>query len=73
MKRRRQTSKRGSYILFNKIEEADRGNPSSVKSDRIHESGEVNKWVNKYLGVGEWVLDQSVAFAGSSKYFERTR
>ncbi|KAI1809420.1 DUF1748-domain-containing protein [Poronia punctata] len=45
----------------------------TVKPERIHESSEVNKWVNKYLGVGEWVLDQSVAFAGSSKYFERSR
>lgn len=47
---------------------------SSVKSERISgENGEMNKWVNKYLGVGEWVLDQSVAFAGTSKFFERTR
>jgi hypothetical protein len=45
----------------------------SVKPEQIHESSEVNKWVNKYLGVGEWVLDQSVAFAGSSRFFERTR
>ncbi|KAI1314115.1 hypothetical protein F5Y03DRAFT_389596 [Xylaria venustula] len=46
----------------------------TVKSERITgESGEMNKWVNKYLGVGEWVLDQSVAFAGTSKYFERSR
>ncbi|KAI8944257.1 duf1748 domain-containing protein [Xylaria longipes] len=46
----------------------------TVKSERITgENGEMNKWVNKYLGVGEWVLDQSVAFAGTSKFFERTR
>ncbi|TRX91581.1 hypothetical protein FHL15_007586 [Xylaria flabelliformis] len=46
----------------------------TVRSDRITgENGEMHKWVNKYLGVGEWVLDQSVAFAGTSKYFERTR
>ncbi|KAI1432781.1 hypothetical protein GGR50DRAFT_562308 [Xylaria sp. CBS 124048] len=46
----------------------------TVKSDRITgDSPEMNKWVTKYLGVGEWVLDQSVAFAGSSKYFERMR
>ncbi|KAI0533365.1 hypothetical protein GGR58DRAFT_506417 [Xylaria digitata] len=47
----------------------------TVKSERItgENNGEMNKWVNKYLGVGEWVLDQSVAFAGTSKFFERTR
>ncbi|KAI1823223.1 hypothetical protein F4861DRAFT_540216 [Xylaria intraflava] len=46
----------------------------TVKSERITgDSSEMNKWVTKYLGVGEWVLDQSVAFAGSSKYFERLR
>ncbi|KAB5578155.1 hypothetical protein GE09DRAFT_1088704 [Coniochaeta sp. 2T2.1] len=34
---------------------------------------EVSGWVDKYLGVGEWVMDQSVAIAGSSGWFERTR
>ncbi|KAB5584942.1 hypothetical protein GE09DRAFT_1068791 [Coniochaeta sp. 2T2.1] len=34
---------------------------------------EVSVWVDKYLGVGEWVMDQSVAIAGSSGWFERTR
>jgi len=29
--------------------------------------------VEKYLGVGEWVMDQSVAIMGSSNYFERKR
>lgn len=46
----------------------------SVRSERITgENSEMNRWVTKYLGVGEWVLDQSVAFAGTSKFFERTR
>ncbi|KAI1193133.1 hypothetical protein F5X97DRAFT_315218 [Nemania serpens] len=46
----------------------------TVRSERITgENTEMNKWVGKYLGVGEWVLDQSVAFAGTSKFFERTR
>ncbi|KAI1182674.1 hypothetical protein F5B17DRAFT_435390 [Nemania serpens] len=46
----------------------------TVRSERITgENTEMNKWVTKYLGVGEWVLDQSVAFAGTSKFFERTR
>ena len=46
----------------------------SFKRDRVAgENTEVSKWVDKYLGVGEWVMDQSVAIAGSSGWFERTR
>lgn len=37
------------------------------------EKSEANKWVEKYLGAGEWVMDQSVAIAGSSGWFKRTR
>lgn len=37
------------------------------------ENKEMSKWVDKYLGVGEWVMDQSVAIAGSSGWFTRTR
>ncbi|KAI1845483.1 hypothetical protein JX265_012418 [Neoarthrinium moseri] len=37
------------------------------------ESPDANKWIEKYLGVGEWVMDQSVAIAGSSPWFKRTR
>ncbi|KAK2074090.1 hypothetical protein P8C59_008324 [Phyllachora maydis] len=37
------------------------------------ENTEVSKWVNKYLGVGEWVMDQSVAIASTSGFFERTK
>lgn len=33
----------------------------------------MKKWVDQYLGVGEWVMDQSVAILGSSGYFERKR
>ena len=36
-------------------------------------SEDYNYWVGKYLGVGEWVMDQSVAVASSSGWFERTR
>lgn len=43
------------------------------ESDKISESKELKKWVDKYLGVGEWVMDQSVAILGSSGYFERRR
>lgn len=43
------------------------------ESDKISESKELKKWVDTYLGVGEWVMDQSVAILGSSGYFERRR
>ncbi|KAM7190096.1 Fungal protein of unknown function (DUF1748) domain containing protein [Rhypophila sp. PSN 637] len=46
----------------------------SLKRDKVAgENPEVSRWVDKYLGVGEWVMDQSVAIAGSSGWFERTR
>ncbi|KAI9896285.1 hypothetical protein N3K66_008457 [Trichothecium roseum] len=46
----------------------------TFKTDRVAgDNKEVSKWVDKYLGVGEWVMDQSVAIAGSSGFFERTR
>lgn len=47
--------------------------PSFKKEKVAGENPEVSKWVDKYLGVGEWVMDQSVAIAGSSGWFERTR
>jgi hypothetical protein len=34
---------------------------------------EVKRWVESYLGVGEWVMDQSVAVLGSTGWFERRR
>ncbi|KAK2769850.1 DUF1748 domain containing protein [Colletotrichum kahawae] len=46
----------------------------SFKTDRAAgENKDMSKWIDKYLGVGEWVMDQSVAIAGSSGWFERTR
>ncbi|KAJ5774220.1 hypothetical protein N7457_009116 [Penicillium paradoxum] len=45
----------------------------SVNSDKITENKDVKKWVDNYLGVGEWVMDQSVAVMGSSAWFERRR
>jgi len=45
----------------------------SLKSDQVSSSPEVRKWLDKYLGVGEWVMDQSVAVMGSSAWFARTR
>lgn len=48
--------------------------PRSLKTESVTgESKEVKKWVDKYLGVGEWVMDYSVAIAGSSSFFTRTR
>ncbi|KAH8700853.1 hypothetical protein BGW36DRAFT_425657 [Talaromyces proteolyticus] len=34
---------------------------------------DIKKWVESYLGVGEWIMDQSVAVLGSTSYFERRR
>ncbi|KAI1371838.1 hypothetical protein F4677DRAFT_463727 [Hypoxylon crocopeplum] len=48
----------------------------TLNTERISVGGdnkEANKWIEKYLGVGEWVMDQSVAIAGSSGWFQRTR
>lgn len=45
----------------------------SLKKDSLTENKDVNVWIEKYLGVGEWVMDQSVAVAGSSAWFERKR
>ncbi|KAJ5131081.1 uncharacterized protein N7515_007120 [Penicillium bovifimosum] len=45
----------------------------TVNSDKITENKDIKKWVDSYLGVGEWVMDQSVAVMGSSAWFERRR
>lgn len=45
----------------------------SVNSEKISDSKEVKKWVDNYLGMGEWVMDQSVAILGASGWFERRR
>ncbi|KAL6849705.1 hypothetical protein ACO1O0_009248 [Amphichorda felina] len=46
----------------------------SFKTDRVSgDNKEMSKWIDKYLGVGEWVMDQSVAIAGTSGFFDRTR
>ncbi|KXH52493.1 hypothetical protein CSIM01_11487 [Colletotrichum simmondsii] len=51
-----------------------RGALPSFKTDRAAgENKDMTKWIEKYLGVGEWVMDQSVAIAGSSGWFERRR
>jgi hypothetical protein len=45
----------------------------SFKSEKITENKEIRKWFDSYLGMGEWIMDQSVAFMGSSSWFERRR
>ncbi|KAK2767615.1 hypothetical protein FQN54_003773 [Arachnomyces sp. PD_36] len=45
----------------------------SLSSEKISDNKEVKRWVENYLGVGEWVMDQSVAVMGSSGFFERKR
>jgi hypothetical protein len=45
----------------------------SFKKEALTENKDINHWIEKYLGVGEWVMDQSVAIAGSSSWFERKR
>lgn len=45
----------------------------SVNREKIADSVEIKKWVDAYLAMGEWTMDQSVAILGSSRYFERKR
>jgi len=45
----------------------------TFKKDALTENKDVNYWVERYLGVGEFVLDNAVAIAGSSAWFERKR
>lgn len=48
--------------------------PTSLKSSTFGDNNkDVQSWVDRYLGVGEWVMDQSVAVMGASGYFERKR
>lgn len=46
----------------------------SLKQEKLGgDNAEVNKWIGRYLGVGETVLDLAITTAGQSGYFERTR
>ncbi|PYH98190.1 DUF1748-domain-containing protein [Aspergillus ellipticus CBS 707.79] len=45
----------------------------TLNSDKITENKDFKKWIDNYLGVGEWVMDQSVAVLGSTAWFERKR
>jgi hypothetical protein len=44
-----------------------------VKSENFNETPGLKKWIDNYLWVGEWTMDQSVAVFGTSGYFERKR
>lgn len=37
------------------------------------ENEDIRKYVDKYLDIGEWVVDSSVVFMNNSPYFERKR
>ncbi|RHZ75404.1 hypothetical protein Glove_214g28 [Diversispora epigaea] len=37
------------------------------------ENQEFRKAVDKFLNVGEWVVDQSILYMNASQYFERKR
>ncbi|PYH76460.1 DUF1748-domain-containing protein [Aspergillus uvarum CBS 121591] len=45
----------------------------SLETDKITDNKDFKQWIDKYLGVGEWVMDQSVAVLGSTSWFERRR
>ena len=45
----------------------------SLDADKITDNKDFKKWIDNYLGVGEWVMDQSIAVFGSTSYFERKR
>lgn len=43
----------------------------TLKKESLSEDKNINSWIDRYLGVGEWMMDKSVAIAGSSGWFER--
>jgi Fungal protein of unknown function (DUF1748) len=45
----------------------------SIRSESVTESPEIKKWIDNYLWVGEWAMDQSVAIMASTSFFERKR
>ncbi|KAL1986785.1 hypothetical protein VTN96DRAFT_5650 [Rasamsonia emersonii] len=45
----------------------------TLNSDKLTDNKDIKRWVENYLGVGEWIMDQSVAVLGSSPWFERRR
>lgn len=73
MKERNQTNRFASASLW--PPEGSRGvcHSPSLQSDKITDNKDFKKWIDSYLGVGEWVMDQSVAVLGTSSFFERKR
>ncbi|KAF2867992.1 hypothetical protein BDV95DRAFT_167222 [Massariosphaeria phaeospora] len=45
----------------------------SVQPEKFTETPGLKKWIDNYLWVGEWTMDQSVAVFSTSSYFERKR
>ncbi|KAI9702260.1 MAG: hypothetical protein M1820_006192 [Bogoriella megaspora] len=45
----------------------------SLRQESVSENGEVRKWIDRYLWLGEAVMDQGVAVMSASSYFERRR
>ncbi|OJJ56466.1 hypothetical protein ASPSYDRAFT_156534, partial [Aspergillus sydowii CBS 593.65] len=45
----------------------------SLSSDKVTDNKDFKTWIDNYLGVGEWVMDQSIAVLSSTSYFERKR
>ncbi|RPA83486.1 DUF1748-domain-containing protein [Ascobolus immersus RN42] len=61
-----------AVLLSSLLASVRRNTGLQVKTDNI-ESGEIRNAINKYLNVGEWVIDQSTAFMSTSAYFEKKR
>jgi len=45
----------------------------SLNTNKITDSETVKTFVEGYLSIGEWAMDQSVGYLKSSKYFEKKR
>ncbi|EMR10186.1 hypothetical protein PNEG_03594 [Pneumocystis murina B123] len=43
----------------------------TIKTNMFDKDTEM--FIDKYLSLGNWVMDQSIAFMTTSKYFERRR
>jgi len=45
----------------------------TFKTESITDNKDVKKWFDSYLNIGEMVMDNTVAIAGSSGWFKRER
>ena len=45
----------------------------SLNTNKITDSDTVKTFVEGYLSIGEWAMDQSVGYLRSSKYFEKKK